>query len=404
MSLARTIKEQMEHASWIRRMFEEGTRLKAERGPENVFDFTLGNPDLAPPTEVLAALQRVASSEADGGHGYMPNAGFPEVRETIAARLRASTGLPFTARHVLMTTGSAGAINVFLKSVLDPGDEVIVLAPYFPEYRFYIENHCGRMVLVDTDAVFQPDVARIARAITPRTKAIILNTPNNPTGAVYTAEVLSRIDAMIAGLGRPVTVISDEPYKPLVFDGVKPPEMASIIRRVVIANSWSKSLAIAGERIGYLAISPRLPEAEALWNACTFTNRILGYINAPAVWQRVVAEAGGVAVDPGPYQERRDLLCAALERIGYQVTRPAGTFYVFPRTPIADDLAFIRMLLAEGILAVPGSGFGRAGFFRLSLTIPRGSIERSLPGFERAFRKALETAPAASSEFAESRR
>jgi aspartate aminotransferase len=387
MIVARTIQEQLERASWIRRMFEEGARLKAERGGENVFDFTLGNPDLDPPPAVLEALREAAASRRPGVHGYMNNAGYADVRAAMAARLARATGLAYTADHVLMTVGSSGAINTVLKAMLDPGDEVIVLAPYFPEYRFYIENHAGRVVQVETGHDFQPDIGRIEQALTPRTRAIILNSPNNPTGAVYSAAVLAELDAMLGRAKNPPLVITDEPYRAIVFDGVEAPETAALVRRCVTAMSWSKAWAISGERIGYLAISPRLEEAGALRNACTFTNRILGYINAPAIWQRVVMQAADAIPEVAEYGRRRERMCAALERIGYRLTRPQGTFYVFPETPVADDIAFIHELLREGILAVPGSGFGRAGYFRLALTSPGEVIERAVPGFERAFRR-----------------
>jgi len=382
-SISRSIAEQMERSSWIRRMFEIGIQLRRERGPEHVFDFTLGNPEVEPPAAVLEALRRVVAEHRPHGHGYMPNAGFPDVRAAIACRLAERTGIPFTFEDILMTTGAAGAINTVLKSILDPGDEVIVLSPHFPEYRFYVENHAGRVVTVETDEHFRPVPARIARAITPRTKALILNSPNNPTGAVYDAAVLREIDRIIP---EPVLVISDEPYRPLIFDGVPPPETVGLIRRSVLAWSWSKSMAISGERIGYLAIPPRLPEAVPLRNACTFANRILGYINAPALWQLVVAQVPDAIIDVAQYQAKRDLLCDALSAMGYEAPRPQGSFYVFPKTPIADDVAFIEMLQAEGILAVPGTGFGRGGYMRLSLTIAKEEIERSLPGFERAIR------------------
>ena len=384
MSISRAIAEQMEHASWIRRMFEIGLQLRQERGPENVFDFTLGNPDVEPPDAVIAALRRVVAEDRPRSHGYMPNAGFPEVREVIARRLTQRTGAPFTGQDVIMTVGAAGAINTVLKSILDPGDEVIVLNPYFPEYRFYIENHGGRVVAVETDDRFQPDIARIDAAITTRTKAILVNSPNNPTGAVYGAETLRALNRIVR---EPVLVISDEPYRPLTFDGVEPPETLCLIERAVLAWSWSKAMAVAGERIGYLAIPPRLAEAAPLRNACTFANRILGYINAPAIWQWVVAEVPDATVDTGQYQEKRDLLCDALTAMGYDAPRPQGSFYVFPKTPIPDDVAFTRLLRDEGILAVPGEGFGRGGHMRLSLTVPRSDIERSLPGFERTIRR-----------------
>ena len=387
MSIGKHIAEQMEHASWIRRMFEIGARMKRERGEENVFDFTLGNPDGEPPEQVISALARVVNRNPPRSHAYMPNAGFTAVREVIARQLSGQTGLAYTADHILMTMGAAGAINVVLKSLLDPGDEVIILVPFFPEYQFYIENHAGRMVLVETDDKFQPDLRRIAAAITPRTKAIILNSPNNPTGAVYSPEFLSGLDTLISGLDHPVTVIVDEPYKSLVFDGLKLPVIPSLIRRTVVTYSWSKALAIPGERIGYLALSPCLPEWEALRDACTFANRILGFINAPAIWQWVIAEVSDLKIDPGPYQGKRDVLWEGLTRFGYEVTKPQGTFYMFSKSPIPDDLAFVRGLMDEGILAVPGAGFGRAGYFRLSLTIPLSTIERALPGFERALQK-----------------
>jgi aspartate aminotransferase len=384
MSISRAIAEQMERSSWIRRMFEIGIQLRKERGAENVFDYTLGNPDVEPPEAVIAALRRVVLESRPHSHGYMPNAGFPEVRSRIAAGLAARTAIPFSGDDVIMTSGAAGAINTVLKAVLDPGDEVIVLAPYFPEYRFYIENHGGRVVPVETDSRFQPDIARIAAAITPRTKALLLNSPNNPTGAVYGASILRDLNAIVRD---PVLVISDEPYRPLVYDGVRPPEIAGLIERVVVTWSWSKAMAIAGERIGYLAIPPHLVEAAALRNACTFANRILGYINAPAIWQFVVSEAPDATVDVAQYEAKRNLLCDALTEMGYDAPRPQGTYYVFPKTPIPDDVAFNGILQREGILAVPGQGFGRAGYMRLSLTIPRREIERSLPGFERAIHK-----------------
>ncbi|HEV2446195.1 MAG TPA: pyridoxal phosphate-dependent aminotransferase [Candidatus Sulfopaludibacter sp.] len=387
MGISKAIAEQMERSSWIRRMFEIGLQLRRERGAENVFDFTLGNPEVEPPEATIAALRRVVERNRHGSHGYMPNAGYPEVRAVIARMLAGRTGSPFTTDDIIMTNGAAGAINTVLKSILDPGDEVLVLNPYFPEYRFYIENHGGRVVLVETDEHFQPDVAAIAAALTPRTKALILNSPNNPTGALYSADILRELNGAIR---EPVLVISDEPYRPLTYDGVEPPEILRCVERAVMTWSWSKAMAIPGERIGYLAIPPRLPEAAALRNACTFANRILGYINAPAIWQWVVGEAPDVTVDVRQYQEKRDLLCGALLAMGYDAPRPQGSFYVFPKTPIADDVAFIRLLQEEGILAVPGSGFGRGGYMRLSLTIPRETIERSLAGFERARKVALE--------------
>ena len=388
MPVSKSLSAQLENSSWIRRMFEEGVRMKKERGADAVFDFSLGNPDLEPPPAVLAELERVVACNRPGSHGYMPNPGYPAVRERVAEKLRHETGLPFSAEDIFMTVGSAGACNVILKAILDPGDEVIVLVPFFAEYQFYIANHAGRMILVDTDDTFLPDVERIAAAITPRTRAIILNSPNNPTGRIYPESILRDLEKLLLRLdqsGQPILVISDEPYKSYVFDGNKQPEVASFISNTVICNSWSKSMGLAGERIGYLALSPKLADAAALRFACAFTNRILGFINAPAIWQWVMLKTADETIDPAPYQHRRNVLCDALESIGYEVRRPEGAFYLFLKSPIPDDIAFVKALAVEGVLAVPGAGFGRSGYIRLSLTIPLERIEKSVGGFERAF-------------------
>jgi aspartate aminotransferase len=385
MPISKTIAKQLENASWIRRMFEEGLRLKRERGADAVFDFSLGNPDVEPPPAVLDALRRVVAGNRPGSHGYMPNPGYSEVREAVAGKLRRETGLGFTAEDIFMTVGSAGACNVILKSILDPGDEVIVLMPCFSEYQFYIANHGGCMVPVETDASFLPDVERIEAAITARTRAIILNTPNNPTGRVYPESVLRDLEGVLSRVGQPITVISDEPYKSYVYDGQRQPEVASFIPHTAICNSWSKSLGLPGERIGYLALSPQLEDAANLRRACAFSNRILGFINAPAIWQWVMLESAEMTIDIAPYEHKRNVLCDALKAIGYEVTRPEGSFYIFLKTPIPDDIAFTRRLAEEGVLAVPGAGFGRSGYIRLSLTIPLERIERSIGGFQRAF-------------------
>jgi aspartate aminotransferase len=385
MPASKTITRQLENASWIRRMFEEGVRLKRERGADAVFDFSLGNPDVEPPPAVMDALRRVVAANRPGSHGYMPNPGYPQLREAVAQKLQRETGLAFTAEDVFMTVGSAGACNVILKSILDPGDEVIVLKPFFSEYQFYIANHGGCMVPIETDASFLPDVERIAAAITPRTRALMLNTPNNPTGRVYPESVLRDLQTMLSRAAQPITVISDEPYKSYVFDGKHQPEVASFIAQTAICNSWSKSLGLPGERIGYLALSPQLDDAANLRRACAFSNRTLGFINAPAIWQWVMLESLDETIDAAPYEHKRNVLCDALQAIGYDVTRPEGAFYVFLKTPIPDDVAFTKRLAEEGVLAVPGTGFGRSGYIRLSLTIPLERIEKSISGFERAF-------------------
>lgn len=385
MPVSKIVASQLKNTSWIRRMFEEGVRMKRERGADAVFDFSLGNPDVEPPPAVLQALRRIVADNPSGSHSYMPNPGYAQVREAVAGKLRKETGLDFTAEDVVMTAGAAGACNVILKSILDPGDEVIVLMPFFPEYQFYIANHGGRMVPVETDATFLPDVGRIEAAITSRTRAILLNTPNNPTGRVYPESVLRDLEAMLQRVGQSITVISDEPYKAFVYDGKRQTEVSSIVSNTAICNSWSKSLGLPGERIGYLALSPRLADVVALRAACAFSNRILGFINAPAIWQRVMLESMNETIDAAPYEHKRNVLCDALEAIGYDVRRPEGSFYIYLKTPIPDDVAFTQLLANEGVLAVPGTGFGRSGYIRLSLTIPLERIEKSIAGFQRAF-------------------
>ena len=391
MPISKTIAAQLDGASWIRRMFEEGARLKRERGANKVFDFSLGNPDVEPPAAVLDALRRVVAANRPGSHGYMPNPGYPQVRETIAKKLRRESGLAFSADDIFLTVGASGACNVILKTLLDPGDEVIVLKPFFPEYPFYIGNHGGQTIFVDTDDSFLPDPERIAAAITPRTRAMIINTPNNPSGRVYPERVLRDLESLLSRAGQPITVISDEPYKSLIYDGRRQPEVASLITNTVICTSSSKSQGLSGERIGYLVLSPRLADLADVRRACAFTNRILGFVNAPAIWQWVLLEAADAVIDVSGYQTKRNLLCDALERIGYDVQRPEGAFYIFLKTPIPDDVVFVERLAAEGVLAVPGRGFGRSGYIRLSLTIPLESLRNSIPAFERAFRSVRQT-------------
>ncbi len=393
MPISNTISEQLTRSSWIRRMFEEGLRMKRERGEANVFDYSLGNPDVEPPAEVVRALERVVAEHRPGAHGYMPNAGYPAVRQRIADKLSRETGLTFEGEDILMTVGAAGALNVVLKAILDPGDEVILLKPFFPDYQFYTTNHGGKIVFVDTDSEFLPDTRRIAAALTERTRAIILNTPNNPTGRLYPESTLRDLEAVLAGAPQ-VTVISDEPYKNIVFDGGKAPEVAALITNTVICNSWSKSQGLAGERIGYVALSPRLKDREPMRAACTFANRVLGFINAPAIWQNVMLETADAVIDISGYETKRNELFAALEKIGYEVRRPEGSFYIFLKTPMADDVAYVRMLAKEGVLTVPGTGFGWPGYIRLSLTIPLDTVRRSVPGFAAAFQSAREQAVA----------
>ncbi len=387
MPAAPEIREAIRAGSWIRKMFEEGAALKAARGAGNVFDFTLGNPYGDPPKILADELARLAANPPKDLHKYMPNAGFPEVRRAVAESLARSTGLPFAADHVVMSVGAAGAINVALRALLSPGDEVIVLAPYFVEYLFYIRNAGGVPVVVETDARFQLDLTALERAITPKTRAILLNTPNNPTGAVYPAGDLEAFDRVLAAAESrtraPVYVISDEPYRKVVFEGVAFAQPVTRIRNALVAYSHSKDLNLPGERIGYLAVSPRAADAAEVGEACVFCNRVLGFVNAPALFQRAVAKFQDLPADVSVYQANRDALLGALGRAGIDVVPPGGAFYLFPRSPFPDEMAFVAAAREEGILVVPGSGFGRAGYFRLAYCVSPEMVERSLPAWER---------------------
>lgn len=393
MAIAKAIREKMEKGSFIRKMFEEGDRLKALHGPENVFDFSLGNPDLDPPEAVNRELIRLLSEPSPAMHGYMPNAGYAETRRAVADFLSQEHGLSFSEKEVVMTCGAAGAINVVLKAVIEPGDEVIVPAPYFVEYLFYIDNFNGIPKVVSTTPDFSLDLEALEGAITERTKAILINSPNNPTGRVYDRETIERLGEIIESKrekrGQIIYLISDEPYRKIVYDGLEVPSIFQACRQAISVTSFSKDLSLPGERIGYLAVHPEMPEKEELTAACTFTNRILGFVNAPALMQRLLPWVKGLTVDIGIYKRRRDIFFEGLSGIGYSLTKPEGAFYLFPRSPIADDVAFIRVLQEERILAVPGSGFGLPGYFRLAYCTSDEVIKRSLPGFERAFKKVV---------------
>ncbi len=389
--VAAAVRASLEHSSWIRRMFEEGTRLKAEHGAQNVFDFSLGNPILEPPPQVRAALRGLLDDPAPGRHRYIPNAGLPEVRAYIARQLAQATALPYEGGHVVLTCGAAGAVNIALKALLNPGDEVATFSPYFVEYDFYVANHGGRLVRAETDADFQIDLAALERVVTERTRALLINSPNNPTGVIYPEASLRRLaDFLTAAgrrFGRPIFLLADEPYRNLVFDGNRVPWLPPLYEHTLILTSYSKDLGLAGERIGYLAVSPRAAEAGPLLDALVLANRVLGFVNAPALIQRVLPLVGAARVDVAYYQRMRDRLLAPLREMGYEVVTPGGAFYLFPKSPIPDDVAFVRAAQAERLLLVPGSGFGRAGHFRISLAVSEDVIDRSLPVFQRVLKQ-----------------
>ncbi len=388
MTVALKVRSAIERSSWIRRMFEEGAALIAEYGAENVFDFTLGNPSMEPPKAFHRELLRIAEHPYTGMHRYMNNAGYEETRAAIAGRIAAHSGMPVKSSHVVMTCGAGGALNVSLKTILNPGEEVIILTPFFVEYKFYVDNHGGVTTEVWTDPeTFQPDIDAIAAAINDNTRALIINSPNNPTGAVYSAETLAALGQMLerkqTELGRSIYVISDEPYARLAFDGNSVPPVFKYIRNAILVTSHSKDLALPGERIGYLAANPAMDDAKLFMEGAIFCNRVLGFVNAPALMQRLVAVLQGESVDVGEYQTKRDILYNHLTRLGFSMVKPGGGFYLFPKSPLTDDVEFVRQAQKHNILLVPGAGFGAPGYFRIAYCVETGIIERSLPAWEK---------------------
>ncbi len=388
MPVSSYINASIEKSSWIRKMFEQGSQLKAKFGAENVYDFSLGNPDLEPPAEFLTAARDLVNMTEKGMHGYMPNAGYSDVRDAIAARISADQGLTVTGTHTLMTCGAAGGMNVILKTILDPGDQVIVPKPYFVEYGFYAANHGGELVTVETDADFSLNIGNIKNAITDRTRAVLITSPNNPTGRVYSEKQIRELASMLenAGSKRRIYIIADEPYREIVYDGVTVPSILRLYRNSIITTSYSKNLSIPGERIGYVAVNPEIEGVEKLMAGLILSNRILGFVNAPALMQRIVARLLNVRVNVEAYKRRRDIFVDALLAMGYVLPRPEGAFYIFCKSPLPDDVAFVNRLLEHNILAVPGTGFGGPGHFRLAYCVGDDVIRRSLPGFEKAIK------------------
>ncbi|WP_298270151.1 pyridoxal phosphate-dependent aminotransferase [Geobacter sp.] len=386
MPIATKIAGYISRSSWIRKMFEEGERLRRIHGAENVFDFTIGNPDVEPPPEFQEEFRRLAAHPVPGMHRYMSNAGYQETRAAVAEVLTEAAGFGVGAEHVVMTCGAGGALNVVLKTILNPGEEVIILTPYFVEYKFYIDNHGGVPVEVWTDrTTFQLDLDAIGAAITRKTRAIIICSPNNPTGVIYPAESLEALGRLVAAkereFDRQIYVISDEPYARIAYDGKHVPNIFRYVKSSVIVTSHSKDLALPGERIGYLAANPRSRNVEQFMEGAIFSNRVLGFVNAPALMQRLVTKLQRASVDIGEYQAKRDLFCDNLTAMGFELVKPDGAFYLFPKSPMADDVEFVKLAQKHLILLVPGAGFGAPGFFRIAYCVDRGMIERSLPAW-----------------------
>lgn len=391
MTIASKVQSFLERASWIRKMFEEGAQLKAKHGAENVFDFSLGNPNLEPPPRFKEVLVDVARASKGGHHSYMPNIGYPSVRQAVADSLSEEQDVAVSADEVIMTCGAAGALNVILKAIIEPDDEVITPAPYFVEYGFYADNHGGVLKTVPTRPDFTLDLQAIQAAITPKTKAVLINSPNNPSGQVYDKESLLGLGTLLTekgrNLNRTLYLIADEPYRKITFDGIEVPSIFPCYPESMIVTSYSKDLSIPGERIGFLAVNPQATYKEDLLAGMALANRILGYVNAPALMQRTIQALQGVSVDATIYQKKRDLLCDGLSECGYEFVKPKGAFYLFPKTPSSDDVAFVKALQEELILTVPGSGFGAPGHFRIAFCVHDETIRRSLPGFQRVFER-----------------
>ncbi len=391
MAVSKKVLGMMETSSWIRRMFEAGNALRATHGADKVCDFSLGNPDVEPPAQFQSALLDVVSATVPLKHGYMPNAGYRETREKVAEMVSREQGVPVDGQHVVMSCGASGGLNAALKTILNPGDEVLASTPCFMEYSSYVDNHGGALVLAPSRADFDLDVAALESRIGPRTAALIVNSPNNPTGRIYPEETLVELADMLerAGkrTGRTIYLLADEPYRKLVYDGARVPGIMKLYPHSIVVTSHSKDLSLPGERIGYVVVSPRAEDAKKLVDGIILCTRILGYVNAPALMQRAVARIQGLSVDVEIYRKKRDLFCSALSSMGYEFTKPQGAFYIFPRAPGGDDLAFVQVLQEELILVVPGRGFSLPGWFRIAYCVDTRFIERSLDGFERAARK-----------------
>ena len=375
----------MEDSSWVRRMFEEGEELKRQHGEENVFDFSLGNPEMEPPSSLKRELKALADHPITGMHRYMPNSGYSQTRNAIATFLEEETGLPFEEKHLVMTVGAAGGLNVALKALLDEGEEVIVPSPYFAEFKFYIDNAGGRLRPVETHDDFSLNLKALEKAIGKKTKVVLINSPNNPTGVVYGPDSLERLGTLLKEkskeLGKTIHLITDEAYRRIIYDQIKLPIAFHYYPHTLRVTSHSKDLALPGERIGYVAVSPQCEDLDELMSAIVFANRTLGFVNAPALMQRLVASLQRNSVNIREYEDKRDLFYDSLVSFGYEVVKPQGAFYIFPMAPIADDLAFVKDLQSRRILTVPGRGFGKPGYFRIAYCVEKKVIEGALPGF-----------------------
>ena len=379
----------VKNSSVIRAMFEEGKKLSAKYGEENVFDYSLGNPNVEPPKEIKQAIIDIINEEPQNlVHGYMSNSGYEDVRENIAEFINKKNNVNLTKDNIVMTCGAAGGLNIILKTLLNPEDEVIVIAPFFGEYENYVNNFDGKLVVVQADKeTFQPDIKALEKGITAKTKAIIINTPNNPTGVIYSSESLTKMAEVLrkkeAEYKTSIYLISDEPYKEIAYDGAEVPFLLNYHKNSFIGYSYSKSLSLPGERIGYVVANSEMDDYKDVIQSLNVANRILGFVNAPSLFQRVIGRTLGAEVDVNIYKKNRDLLYNHLISLGFECVKPQGAFYLFPKSLIPDDKAFAEAAKKYNLLIVPGSSFGRPGHFRLSYCISYEKIEKSLQAFTK---------------------
>ena len=377
------------NSSAIRAMFEEGKRLAGIYGEENVFDFSIGNPNVEPPARVKEAINEILSTESPiSVHGYMNNSGYEDVREAISSFLNKKDDLKLSIENIVMTCGAAGGLNIILKTLLNPEDEVITFSPFFGEYKNYVENFQGKLVTVPTNTeTFQPDLDALDKAINSKTKAIIINNPNNPTGVIYPVETLSALADLLskkqAELNTSIYLISDEPYREIVYDNKEVPCLLKYYKNTFIGYSYSKSLSLPGERIGYVVINPEMDDVNDIASGLNVANRILGFVNAPSLFQRVIAKTLDAKVDVSIYEKNRDLLYNHLTELGFTCIKPDGAFYLFPKSPIADEKKFCEDAKKFNLLIVPGSSFGCPGFVRLSYCVSYDTVKNSLPAFTK---------------------
>lgn len=387
--ISEKMKPYVKNNSAIRMMFEEGNRLRAKYGADKVFDFSLGNPSVPAPDSVREAIiELVNTTDPTVLHGYMSNAGFEDVRQTIAESLNRRFDTKFSAKNLIMTVGAASGLNVILKTILNPGEEVIVFAPYFLEYGAYVRNYDGVLVEISPDTTtFQPNLAEFEQRITPKTRAVIVNTPHNPTGVIYSEETIKKLSAILEAkqkeFGTVIYLISDEPYRELAYDGVEVPYLTKYYNNTVVGYSYSKSLSLPGERIGYLVIPDEADGSEELISAATIANRTLGCVNAPSLIQKVVAKCVDAKTDLAAYDKNRQALYNGLKECGFECIKPQGAFYLFVKSPVEDEKAFCEAGKKYNILMVPGSSFACPGYVRLAYCVSYETIVNSLPEFNK---------------------